>query len=208
MFTSPRFAYANFPLREVLWSKGCSLPWRFAAPLVLMSVADQARLGAQSGTSVVINEFRVRGPNGGNDEFIELFNPTAGSVDISGWKIRGSNVSGTIGDRLTLPPNTTLGPGCYYLATNAAALGIQRHSYRQPDIHDGHHRRRRPGADTRQQLDRRPGRAECRLRLRRGYPAHEPWQHDRVQSGSRIQPRGRRRRYQRQRCRLRSAHAE
>ena len=94
-----------------------------AAPLVLMTVAEQARLGAQSGTSVVINEFRVRGPNGGNDEFIELFNPTSGSVDISGWKVRGSNVSGTIGDRLTLPPNTTLGPGCYYLATNAAASG-------------------------------------------------------------------------------------
>ena len=94
-----------------------------AAPLVLMTVAEQARLGAQSGTSVVINEFRARGPNGGNDEFIELFNPTSGSVDISGWKVRGSNVSGTIGDRLTLPPNTTLGPGCYYLATNAAASG-------------------------------------------------------------------------------------
>jgi hypothetical protein len=30
-----------------------------AAPLVLMSVADQARLAAQLGTSVVINEFRA-----------------------------------------------------------------------------------------------------------------------------------------------------
>jgi len=92
-----------------------------AAPLVLMSVADQARLGAQSGTSVVINEFRVRGPNGGNDEFIELFNPTAAPVDISGWKIRGSNAAAGVGDRLTMPPSTILGPGCYYLATNSGS---------------------------------------------------------------------------------------
>jgi len=94
-----------------------------AAPLVLMSVADQARLGAQSGTSVVINEFRVRGPNGGNDEFIELFNPTAAPMDISGWKIRGSNAAAGVGDRLTVPPSTILGPGCYYLATNSGSSG-------------------------------------------------------------------------------------
>jgi predicted extracellular nuclease len=94
-----------------------------AAPALFMTIADQARLGAQSGVSVVINEFRVRGPNGGNDEFVELFNPTAAPVDISGWKIRGSNVSGTVGDRLTVSPNTVLGPGCYYLVTNAAASG-------------------------------------------------------------------------------------
>ena len=91
--------------------------------VLFASIADQARLGAQSGVSVVINEFRVRGPSGGNDEFIELFNATAAPVDISGWKIRGSNVSGTVGDRLTVSPNTILGPGCYYLATNAAASG-------------------------------------------------------------------------------------
>jgi hypothetical protein len=39
-----------------------------AAPRVLMFVSDQARLGAQSGASVVISEFRTRGPIGGNDE--------------------------------------------------------------------------------------------------------------------------------------------
>ena len=87
------------------------------------SMADQVRLGAQSGTSVVINEFRTRGPSGGNDEFVELFNPTASPVNISGWKIRGSNASGTVGDRATVPTATVLGAGCYFLATNSAASG-------------------------------------------------------------------------------------
>ncbi|HRK91128.1 MAG TPA: hypothetical protein PK152_18530, partial [Anaerolineales bacterium] len=35
-------------------------------------------------TSVVISEFRFRGDGGGNDEFIELYNPTGVSIDISG----------------------------------------------------------------------------------------------------------------------------
>lgn len=44
---------------------------------------------------IVISEFRTTGPNGANDEFIELFNPTNQSVDLTGWKIRRSNGSGT-----------------------------------------------------------------------------------------------------------------
>jgi uncharacterized protein len=91
--------------------------------LVAISVSDQAHLAAQSGTSVVISEFRTRGPLGGNDEFVELFNPTAAPIDIGGWKIRGSNASGAVGDRATVPAGTTLGPGCFFLATNAGASG-------------------------------------------------------------------------------------
>ena len=45
--------------------------------ILAASMADQVRLGAQSGTSVAINEFRTRGPSGGNDEFVELFRPTS-----------------------------------------------------------------------------------------------------------------------------------
>ena len=91
--------------------------------LIAISVSRQAHLAAQSGTGVVISEFRTRGPLGGNDEFVELFNTTASPVDISGWKIRGSNSSGTVGDRATVPAGTTLGPGCFFLATNTAASG-------------------------------------------------------------------------------------
>src|ERR1041384_7843572 len=42
-------------------------------------------------TSVVISEFRVRGPNGAADEFVELYNLSASPVAIGGWKIRGSH---------------------------------------------------------------------------------------------------------------------
>jgi uncharacterized protein len=74
-------------------------------------------------TNVVISEFRVRGPVGGNDEFIELYNLSSAPIDISGWKIRGSNSGGTVSDRATILAGTLIQPGCHYLLTNAAASG-------------------------------------------------------------------------------------
>src|SRR5262245_33911254 len=73
-------------------------------------------------TTVVISEFRVRGPSGGNDEFIELHNLSTSSVDISGWKVKGSNNAGggTATPRATIPSGVTLQPGCYFLLTNSA----------------------------------------------------------------------------------------
>jgi len=71
----------------------------------------------------VISEFRVRGPNGGSDEFVELFNNSTTPIDVSGWKIKGSNNAGTTGVRLTITPGTTLKPGCYFLATNTSTAG-------------------------------------------------------------------------------------
>ncbi|MEI2827833.1 MAG: lamin tail domain-containing protein [Dermatophilaceae bacterium] len=48
---------------------------------------------------VVISEFRTRATNGGNDEFIELFNASSAAVDISGWQIWGLNSTGSCGER-------------------------------------------------------------------------------------------------------------
>ncbi len=74
-------------------------------------------------SNIVISEFRTRGPNGGNDEFIELYNLSGSDVDISGWKINGSNSAGSTSTRLTVAAGTILNPGCYYLATNSSKTG-------------------------------------------------------------------------------------
>jgi len=68
---------------------------------------------------VVIGEFRLRGPNGGNDELIELFNAAEVAVDMGGWKLKGSSASGAIAVRATIPAGTVLLPGCRYLLTNS-----------------------------------------------------------------------------------------
>src|SRR6201991_2279997 len=55
-------------------------------------------------TNVVISEFRVRGPNGGNDEFIELYNLSGAPVAIGGWKIRGAQKTARGSKKATINP--------------------------------------------------------------------------------------------------------
>ena len=73
--------------------------------------------------NILISEFRTRGPAGGNDEFVEIWNNSAAAVNISGWTLRGSNNAGTTSIRATVPAATSVGPGCYYLFTNNATGG-------------------------------------------------------------------------------------
>ncbi len=93
----------------------------FAPVSILKDVS--AAPAQQTATNIVISEFRVRGPNGGNDEFIELYNPTNLQIDISGWKIRSSNDTGILSDRVTISSGKILLPGQYYLITNSNAGG-------------------------------------------------------------------------------------
>lgn len=71
----------------------------------------------------IISQFRTRGPQGGNDEFVEIFNPSAYDIDISGWTLRASNASGTVGIRATVPQGTVMGPRTFYLFVNTANNG-------------------------------------------------------------------------------------
>src|SRR5206468_5155533 len=70
------------------------------AVLIAASSAPTLHVSASSST-VVISEFRVRGPNGGSDEFVELYNVSTAPVPIGGWKVNGSNNAGTTSTRAT-----------------------------------------------------------------------------------------------------------
>ena len=99
-----------------LASRAGSLLFLMVAAIVLAVGTAQA-----VSTSVVISEFRTRGPNGGNDEFVELYNMSASTVSIGGWKVNGSNNAGTVSTRVTITAGTTIGPGCHYLVANSTA---------------------------------------------------------------------------------------
>ena len=86
-------------------------------------VIDRADTVRAVSTTVVISEFRVRGPNGAADEFVELFNGSSSPVDIGGWRIAGSNNAAGVSTRATVPGGTTIGAGCFYLITNSSASG-------------------------------------------------------------------------------------
>jgi predicted extracellular nuclease len=70
-----------------------------------------------------ITQFRVRGPAGGNDEFVEVQNTGTAALDVSGYKLNASNASGTTGTRFTFPAGTSVAPGCFLLLANKAASG-------------------------------------------------------------------------------------
>src|SRR5690349_20537183 len=97
-----------------LFALMCTGP--FASP---MESVEAAPMKVVLPGDVVISEFRVRGPNGGNDEFIELYNPKSTSADISGLTIRASSGAGVTSLKATIPPSTTLLPGQHYLLINS-----------------------------------------------------------------------------------------
>ncbi len=74
-------------------------------------------VSARSDT-LVIQEFRTRGPNGGFDEFVEIQNVSGAAINLNGWRLEGSNANGVEETRATLN-NVTLGPGCSWLLANS-----------------------------------------------------------------------------------------
>ncbi|MDX6611940.1 MAG: hypothetical protein QOD75_1126, partial [Blastocatellia bacterium] len=86
--------------------------------------SSPATLTVEAGAGqVLISEFRTRGTNGAADEFVEIYNPTTATVIIGGLKIRASNNTGTVSDRVTITAGTSLGSGCHYLLANSSASG-------------------------------------------------------------------------------------
>jgi len=89
------------------------------AAVVGAAVITGAPPASAAGPGVVINELRTRGPGGALDEFVELYNSSNVAVNISGWKLRGSNGSGVTADRVVIPAATTLAPNRFYLIANS-----------------------------------------------------------------------------------------
>ncbi len=84
-------------------------PTRTSTPTITSTALTPA-------TDIVISEFRAVGPNGGSDEFIELYNPTSLTVSIGGWTLRRSTGCGTTTALIaTIPSGVTLAAGQHYL---------------------------------------------------------------------------------------------
>src|SRR5687767_1944120 len=98
-------------------------PFLAGSVLVAMYAASfwPIRLGAAS-TTLVIAEFRTRGPSGGNDEFIEIRNVSGSPISLNGWSVIGSNSAGLTETRSNLA-NVTLGAGCAWLLGNSNTNG-------------------------------------------------------------------------------------
>ena len=84
-------------------------------------------IGAASttGGGIVISEFRTRGTagTGANDEFVEIYNNSDAPIDISGYRLVGSNNAGggTTNPRATVPAGVVLPGRAHYLFVNTTA---------------------------------------------------------------------------------------
>jgi YD repeat-containing protein len=84
-------------------------------------------------TGLIISEFRLRGPGGVNDEFIELYNNTDAALTVctadgsSGWAV----VSGDGVVRFVIPSDTTIPARGHLLATSS---GYSLNSYAVGDL--------------------------------------------------------------------------
>jgi|GEM_PF-4782000 len=77
---------------------------------------------------IVISEIATGASDSASDEFIELYNPTSETVNISGWKIQYSvwdkGTDATFTTKQEIPANTNLPAYRYYLAaSNSTAYG-------------------------------------------------------------------------------------
>jgi len=86
---------------------------------------------AVSTNHLVISEVAVRGvvADGGtavanSDEFIELYNPTAAPIDVSGWKLQYKSAAGAAWqDKAVLPVGTSIASRGYFLVASKSYNG-------------------------------------------------------------------------------------
>lgn len=82
--------------------------------------AGQTTFGA-----LVISEFRLRGPNGATDEFIEIYNNFGSAHTVDSISGTGYGIAASDGiTRCTIPNNTVIPAGGHYLCTNSTGYSL------------------------------------------------------------------------------------
>jgi hypothetical protein len=96
--------------------------------IALVAFAASVRLATPSAAfvseDVVINEFRTNGPNGADDEFIELANISDSVVNLDGWHV--ASLTGLTESTRIPVPSMLLPPGAHVLLTGPRYSGVVR----------------------------------------------------------------------------------
>jgi hypothetical protein len=82
---------------------------------------------AQTATAgqLIISEFRVRGPNGANDEFIEIYNNIGADHTVTALSGTGYGVAASDGTtRCSIPNGTVIPAGGHYLCVNSVGYSL------------------------------------------------------------------------------------
>ncbi|MFZ5352865.1 MAG: Ig-like domain-containing protein [Bacillota bacterium] len=93
--------------------------------IISVGYAEEPAANAASTTHIVISEIYGGGGNSGatyKNDFIELYNPTAAAVDLSGWSVQYTSAAGTSWNAVT-NLGGSIAPYGYYLVQQAAGAG-------------------------------------------------------------------------------------
>lgn len=90
-----------------------------AAVGTVTSPAVAVTVAAAGDCTVVINEFQTGGSNA-NHEFVELFNPCAAAVDLTGWKLAYRSAAGVSDNAMGALLSGSLAAGGYFLAVSSS----------------------------------------------------------------------------------------
>ena len=100
-------------------SKSSRFPLVFAGLIVMILGLSDVAAG-----QLIISEFRVRGPNGANDEFIEIYNNSGADHTVAGGGT-GYAVAASNGVARCVIPNGTVIPNRgHYLCVNSVGYGL------------------------------------------------------------------------------------
>ncbi|HET6671337.1 MAG TPA: lamin tail domain-containing protein [Pyrinomonadaceae bacterium] len=92
--------------------------------IVVSSKVPTPNLTATAG-QLVISEFRVRGPNGQNDEFIEIFNNSGADHTVDALSGSGYGVAASDGTtRCSIPNGTVIPNRGHYLCVNSVGYSL------------------------------------------------------------------------------------
>jgi hypothetical protein len=80
---------------------------------------------AETSAQLIISEFRVRGPNGANDEFIELYNNSGADHTVTAASGTGYGVAASDGTtRCSIPNGTVIPNRGHYLCVNSVGYSL------------------------------------------------------------------------------------
>jgi hypothetical protein len=92
-----------------------------ASAFLILSTINVALADAQ----LIISEFRVRGPNGANDEFIEIYNNSGANHTVAAASGTGYGVAASDGTtRCSIPNGTVIPNRGHYLCVNSVGYSL------------------------------------------------------------------------------------
>ena len=75
--------------------------------------------------TIIISEFRLRGPNGANDEFIEIYNNSGEDHTVDSASGTGYGIAASDGTtRCTIPNGTVIPENGHYLCVNSVGYSL------------------------------------------------------------------------------------